>query len=238
MLLNGKFGVLTTSFGFVNASAKDASAAYLHWMNEVVLKQSTDHCEPSEIAGTIEDALMSLFPLESNVPSRSLLVPTKSDWTAYFDNGYRGTDTNASMPVLARTLRTQTMRVVTCPHTLPAKVFNSSRGSYGAVIWTVYGSDGETVRSVYSMNDGGKWEFGQLGEPFAFESPEMYRKRPVRDRFTHELLLQYLENFQIRLDDASFYMPPGKQPAFLVQRVGNSITSRTQYHFGDQEIQI
>jgi hypothetical protein len=49
----------------------------------------------------------------------------------------------------------------------------------------------------------------QNGTPFAFEDLARYESPRVADRFPVELLLSYLQNFDIELFDASFYSGPG-----------------------------
>ncbi|WNG43884.1 hypothetical protein F0U60_07085 [Archangium minus] len=84
---------------------------------------------------------------------------------------------------MAETLGCRGMRVVAVPHTL-----RQDKGRYGTVIFELYGPQQTDwlnyLRTIYAMNDGGRWVFGQSGEPFPFEKLEQYQARKVRDRFT------------------------------------------------------
>jgi hypothetical protein len=55
-------------------------------------------------------------------------------------------------------------------------------------------------RTISAANDGGKWTFSETGERFAFEDPTAYRRRLVCDRFTPEMLAQYLAKLGVPSD--------------------------------------
>lgn len=69
-------------------------------------------------------------------------------------------------------------------------------------------------RVVSASNDGGRWVFDQFGEPFPFEKVERYQERRVRDRFTFEMLKEYL---------------PEGAPAWLVEKTGPVVASHQEY---------
>ena len=66
------------------------------------------------------------------------------------------------------------------------------------------------------MNDGGRWIFETSGEPYDFEQIERYAAKRKRDRFTHEMLAEYLAHFGISAFDESFYLSPSECVAYLV----------------------
>ena len=76
-----------------------------------------------------------------------------------------------------------------------------------------------SLRALSASNDGGRWVFDESGEPFAFEKPEHYKARRVRDRFTFELLKEYLGHLGLSPFQEDFYLPGGA-PAWLVERKG------------------
>jgi len=90
------------------------------------------------------------------------------------------------------------------------------------------GTIGNTVRSIYAANDGGRWVFGHFGEPFAFEQVEKYQERRVRDRFTFEMLKDYLRHLGLSPFEEDFYLPPGSR-AWLIQKTGPATTGGRQY---------
>ena len=119
---------------------------------------------------------------------------------------------------MARTLGCRGLRVVAVPHTL-----RGDKGRYGAVMLTVYGPNQVTgpkyLRVLAAMNDGGRWVFEASGEPFPFEKLEHYQARRVRDRFTFDMLKDYLHHLGLSPFDEHFYLPEGES-AWLVEKTG------------------
>src|SRR5439155_4372090 len=100
---------------------------------------------------------------------RRLIVPTRSGWTAYFDNSILGTDPSP----LAHFSAELSCRAVRMCFGADATIFEL----YGAEEHV--GPDGVPttwVRHVYAMNDG-YWSFDAAGEPQPFERPERYSER-------------------------------------------------------------
>ena len=63
---------------------------------------------------------------------------------------------------------------------------------------TVRDEQGESVRTIICMNDGGRWGFQAYGgEPLAAEAGFDYGARRKRDRFTHENVLALLESLGV-----------------------------------------
>jgi hypothetical protein len=110
------------------------------------------------------------------------------------------------------------MRVVAVPHTI-----RKDKGRYGAVMFELYGPNQTDwlnyLRTIYAANDGGRWVFGQSGEPFPFEKLEQYQARRVRDRFTFDMLKEYLSHLGLHPFEENFYLPDGA-PAWLVEKTG------------------
>ncbi|HLM44595.1 MAG TPA: hypothetical protein VK458_12045, partial [Myxococcaceae bacterium] len=179
------------------------------------------------VSGPLEQALSALLPLTSPEALRQLFIPTRSPWTGYVENARGGTDAASAMSYMARTLGCRGMRVVAVPHTL-----RKDRGRYGAVMWEVYGPR-ETdwlnyLRTLYAANDGGRWVFGQSGEPFPFEKLERYQARKVRDRFTFDMLKEYLHHLGLSPFQEDFYLPRGA-PAWLVEKTGSFVPAQQEY---------
>lgn len=118
------------------------------------------------------------------------------------------------------------------PHTL-RRTAAGGRGRYGSVQLRLHGPDGEppdyAIRVIYAMNDGGPWEFGQFGEPLPFEDVERYQARRVRDRFTMEMLRDYLQELGIRAFDEDFYLPPEHNRAVLLKRTDLRLPNMKKY---------
>jgi hypothetical protein len=150
------------------------------------------------VSGTLEQVLSSLLPLTSGETQRELFIPTRSAWTAYVEHGWTGTDAASPMSYMARRLSIRCLRVVAVPPTLRKQ----QGGRYGAVMLSVYGPEqpgkiSNTVRALAAANDGGRWVFEQSGEPFPFENLEQYQVRRMRDRFTFEMLKDYLRHLEL-----------------------------------------
>ena len=154
------------------------------------------------VGGSLSDALEHLAPLNAGEIRRRLIVPTRSDWTAYFDNSILGTDPS-SLPYFARELSCRGVRMCCAAD---ATIFSL----YGAEEHEgPYGLPTNSVRGVYAMNDS-YWTFDAYGEEQPFEQPERYSERRIRDRFTPEMLRSYLAALGIRAFDEDFYMPNGE----------------------------
>jgi hypothetical protein len=132
------------------------------------------------------------------------------------------------MSVMARRLSIRGLRVVAVPHTL-----RGDQGRYGAVMLDVFGPEQpgkihNYVRALEVANDGGRWVFEQSGEPFPFEQVERYQERRVRDRFTFEMLKDYLRHLGLSPFEEDFYLPEGT-PAWMVEKTGTFTPKQRDY---------
>lgn len=215
------WGVVTSCAGFIEAEPETAARSFLDWQAEIFAGEDVNFVT-QQVTGSIDRVLMTLDPLVSPVPTRYLFIPTASPWAAFVDNGHRGTDPVSAMSVLSKRLRCRAMRVAHVRHTLPRNVTKTSRGEWGATIWTIYPGEGtynDCIRSVFVVNDGGKWKFGQDGEPFSFEDQSLYAAKKIRDRFTFETLERYLAHMGLHPFTPSWYLPPNSS-AILIKKVG------------------
>jgi hypothetical protein len=94
-----------------------------------------------------------------------------------------------------------------------------------AVIWEVFAPShlgGEPPlgyrRSIAAVKDGRRWVFEQSGVPFPFERVEQYAMPRKRDRFTADLLIQYLSHFGLAPLSDSFYSLTASEPATILER--------------------
>jgi hypothetical protein len=74
----------------------------------------------------------------------------------------------------------------------------------------------------------GRWVFDECGEPFPFEKLEQYQARRVRDRFTFDMLKEYLLHLGLSPFEESFYLPSGV-PAWLVERTGPTVPNHEEF---------
>lgn len=96
-----------------------------------------------------------------------------------------------------------------------------SRGRYGSVRLILFGPDGEApynaVREIQAMNDGEQWKLVEFSTPFPFKDTERYRARRAKNRFTLEMLADYLQEVDTRAFDAACYLPSDRNTAALLE---------------------
>jgi hypothetical protein len=205
-LLDNKLAPLTFSVGFLNCSFVKVLEVCLQWK-----RQNYRSIESKEIASPLLDELVELQPL-TPIPRRWLLVPTTSDWVAYFDNGLRGPDPAPFVCYLSQQLCCRGVVVRSVPHTLSEDV-GTKRGTYGGVQFELFASHMTDFlnceRSVSVAYEGGKWSFNASGKMQSFEEAATYQKRRIVDRFTTEMLIRYCYALGIRVDSPEFYKSPG-----------------------------
>ncbi|MBN1206421.1 MAG: hypothetical protein JXB05_16035 [Myxococcaceae bacterium] len=229
LLLEDRWAPVTSTMGFLELGAEQAAQAFASWQRGLVASDGFT-VEVLPVSGTLEQVLSRLLPLTSGERQRRyLFIPTRSAWTAYVNSVWTGTDAASPMSYMARWLSIRCLRVVAVPHTL-----RKNQGvRYGAVMLDVYGPKqpgklNNYVRALGASNDGGRWVFDQSGEPFAFEQVERYQARRVRDRFTFEMLKDYLRHLGLAPFEEDFYMPPGSR-AWLIQKTGPFTTVGREY---------
>ena len=225
LLLEDRWAPVTSEMGFLETSAGHAARAFTAWQAGLRDERGTVlHMRP--VSGSLEQFLSALLPLTSPEPRRYLFMPTRSPWTAFLENARGGTDASSAMAYMARTLGCRGMRVVAVPHTL-----RGNKGRYGAVMFEVFNPHQEGpryLRALGASNDGGRWVFDESGEPFPFEKPERYQARRVKDRFTFDMLKEYLHHLGLAPFDEGFYLPQG-EPAWLVEKTGPVYPHHKEY---------
>jgi hypothetical protein len=227
LLLEDRWAPVTSDMGFLETSAERAVHAFAAWQGELMEPRGiTVVVQP--VSGTLEQVLSSLLPLNNAERRRYLFMPTRSAWTAYLDNGWAGPDAMNIVSYMARILGCRGLRVAAVPHTL-----KKDKGRYGIIALDMYGPQekawlNNSVRAVSASNDGGRWVFDEFGEPFPFEKVEQYKARRVRDRFTFDMLKDYLRHLGLSPFEEGFYLPEGA-PAWLVRKTGPAAPTQRDY---------
>jgi hypothetical protein len=231
LLLDDRFAPITSEIGLLERPAREVVDAYVAWQAEIEgkpfeppemegvivgpvsygadvppepppLPPGQPVLDVRELGDGLEDALAALLPLSTS-PRRYAFVATKSAWTAYFDNGWRGTDAFPPMSVLARELGCRALRVV---------------ARSDAALLEFYGPrDTEWLnveRTVGAVLDGDRWTFVDQGALLPFEDQPRYAARRIRDRFTLDTLAEYAGRLGVRPLDDDFYVTP----AFVLSR--------------------
>lgn len=222
LLFNDKLAPITKEIGFIEASPQEATKAFLNWQRPLIEPRDM-RLSQRTISGSLESILKSLMPLTDLEALRYLFIPTADPrWTAFFDNDWRGTNAD-TVGMIAQHLQSRGLRVVAVPNTIQGHT-KGSKGRYGAIILTVYGPTDNPVhngiRSISVVNDGGRWSFDQYGEPFPFEQTSKYSERYKKNRFTFEMLKDYLKEMSLFPFDEDFYIPSSNNEAILVEKKG------------------
>jgi hypothetical protein len=167
LLLDNRLAPITSTIIFFEAEVGNTVTAFLEWQIPIQNKRGVSF-DQSHLQGNLEGMFKSLLPLTSVERRRFLFFPTRSAWTAFFDNGHQGTDAST---YICKPLNCRALRITAVPHTK-----RDGKGRYGAVIFSLYGpeSNGPTnlVRSVYAANDGGEWVFNATGTKQSFEQED------------------------------------------------------------------
>lgn len=226
LLLGDRWAPVTSEMGFLETGAEHAARAFAAWQEGLQAPRGIA-VEVRPVSGSLEQALSTLLPITRPETQRHLFIPTGSPWTAYVENGWGGTYASGAMRYMARTLGCRGLRVVAVPNTI-----RKDKGRFGAVMLEVYGPHRTEwlnyVRVVSASNDGGHWVFDQSGEPFAFEKVEQYQARRVKDRFTFDMLKEYLRHLGLSPFEEDFYLPEGA-PAWLVERQGPVAPTHSEF---------
>jgi len=221
LLYDDKLAPITSTLGFLKCDAETAATTFYRW-ETVICPQPRRCVEMGNItSGSLEDIVKHLLPLTSCAHTRYLFVPTRGQWTAYFDNGWCGSDPSSVVSYLAEQIGCLGVRAAWVPNTL-----RNRKGRLGSVVFEVYDKPNPILnirRSVYLVNEGNwtnNWDFGTSGEPFPFEQTERYQAKRKTDRFTPEMLDTYLKEFGIDAFSEDFYVATKENPAKLVSMKG------------------
>ena len=143
-------------------------------------------------------------------------MQTHSDWVGCFQNGIQGSDPFPAMSYLARQMGVLAMRVCSSP----------DGAMYPATIWEVYAPESlgghpplGYRRSIVCMNDGDHWVFEESGDRFSFEQVHRYSEKRKKDRFTRDMLHEYLRDFGIEPFSDAFFRVEAGAPAVRLQQI-------------------
>jgi hypothetical protein len=220
LLFANRLYPITREFAFVEAPCHRVEQ-FAAWQQRIGQWRGIE-LVVQDLTGDLESALMRLLPFTAVENRRYLFVPTASTWTAYFDNGHRGSDPGPPVSFLAQHLKTRWVRVV-------ADVgFSGSPGDKvraRELILEFHGPQARfgpilTDKRILDLTAGesGRWQFRQIGTPLPFERLERYAARRTPDRFDVALMQEYLLALGVQAFDDAFYMPDGV--AHLVEKVG------------------
>lgn len=191
---------VTHDFGLIRSDVDTIAAVRPEMYRDAGLE-----VEVTPLQGRPDDCFSRLEPL-SPAPTKEMYLATTFGWSAFFQNGCRGSDPFLPMLQLSRALGVTALRACVTP----------AAARYQAVILEVYdtpdaGGDAHgRRRSIAAANDGGRWVFDQSGTPFPFEDAAAYQANRRRDRFTPAMLRSFLAELGIP-DLADETIGPGGQ---------------------------
>lgn len=216
-LLNDDFFPLTSSIVFLKADSESAASAYEEWM-----KSLRRPIERTLVSGELADLLPSLLPLQG-WDGRLLFVPTKSDWTACFSNCWAaGPQTPALEYLACAYLKCVCVSICAVPGTNVGK-YPEMKGRFIETAMNIVDPHNAPpplyeLRSILCCNNSyvvSNWIFKTQGKELSFEKPENYSAKRVKDRFTPELLEEYLLAMGIRAFDEHFYCAQGSDATLV-----------------------
>ncbi len=193
--LAGSMDPFTQTIYFLRASYEDTvKARHQAWKSREAM---TEHQGPLP-------RLLALLEPFSHAHWKALIVECQCDWTAVFDQGADLTNTAH----FATELRTLGVRTEYSPHVRrDGRIIR-----YGATaLWMTDGSRTDLrplcgLRSIQASYQSG-WQWDLSGELQAWEEPERYARKLVRERFDLALMNQYCRALGIRREEAAFYGP-------------------------------
>jgi hypothetical protein len=218
-ILNDKYAPITNSFGFIEGGIEEIVEKFLNWRR--IIKTLNPQClsidEKKVSENSLGEIIHHLTPLNYGEANRYLFIPTKSNWVAYFDNCYKGTDNGViyHFPTLTQ------KRGIIFHRTIfsQKKIDNKWVGDIGSLGFSIYQpQDGisRVRRYVNLMKDMGKWSFEQYGEPLLIENIEKYHERQKSQRFSTSDLIRILNYFDIDLLSDNFFLQGFSNPSHLV----------------------
>jgi hypothetical protein len=178
-------GPVTQEVGYIDAPPETVVPWLRDGLGDGWMMRSTDW-------QSLAQATAELAP--SPTMTRNAAVPVDG-WTLLLTNGPTGTDVGLVPSLAARELGCRAVR---------ALCVADNEGELPARIMEVFGPDGSgpllARRAIVAANDGGGWVFETTGDPMPFERPDQYGRPRKWERFTPELLYDYLRQLNVPID--------------------------------------
>lgn len=213
-LFHGRLAPITHSMGFIKRPCADVVQGFLDWQRPIQNSRGVS-IEVQTIDGNFEYCLKQLLPLTSVERRRFLFLPTKSEWTAFFDNGHQGSDVFTPLSFLAENLKCDAVR--------STYISENSKKGWPAIIFELYGPEEADFlnykRSISLAFDGKKWSFSDSGEVQYYENTKQYTASSLKERFNFETLDKYLRSIGIMAFDSNYY-GLSESPSILVEKFG------------------
>jgi len=199
-LLENRFAPVTFTIGFLEADITRVSAFLESWRDSINRRQRVK-C----VSASLADMLKALAPV-TYPETKELLVVTDSTWTAYFVNSSRVPNIAGVMSHVSSNLHVRGVLVSYVPGTVDATGVTRLHASVHMELFSPTNTDFLNYeRSIGVFSEDGRWQFIASGRTQAFERPDEYTKRLVKDRFTPALLAEYSKSLGIEGFSSDFY---------------------------------
>jgi hypothetical protein len=144
------------------------------------------HDAPMHLVDTTTDPhdALEYLSLLSWPASRHIACSATQNCTALVNNSRNGSDYADQKVWLARHLHSRLARIVIQTGRTWTRGTDRETLQYAATIFELFDDNGELIRSVACMDDGGRWVFAESGQPHAIEQSFPYGARRKRDRFS------------------------------------------------------
>ena len=189
--LHGTWEPYTSHISFIESRFDAAVKQFSKWQGKIRPPASL-----AQHRGELAQHLALLDPYW--FPLKTLLVETRSNWTAVFGNPH----SLGAAHVLSKAMR---LRSVETSFSVDVVVGGRVR-NYGNCEFHLI-DRGESVRTIQVSRQSSGWEVYLLGTQQAYEEPEHYQARIKRDRFDIELLNKYCFALGIDRANPEFYGP-------------------------------
>lgn len=146
--------------------------------------------------------------------SRHVLFPVGDGCSALINNSRNGSDYADYACRLALHLGARFARVVNHPGRVWSNGTDREVLQWEAHSFCLYGADGEVIRSVDCLDDGGRWDFSEFGNRHPIESTFPYTARRKRDRFTVEHLETLVAAFGLPHVGPTSFLQAGRYVLF------------------------
>ena len=220
-----EFRPITRACNIVEAPIEDCIGAAIDTRKAIFSREMRSLGTPEKISSfslstavageSLEAGLSYLVPLAAPTPTRYLFLQTvRAPWAVFFSNWKICSGHPELVGGIAKRLKTRGIYALLQEHTR-----KKNKGYYGGFKIHFYDASEQASRRIECINDAGPWFFGQEGDPLPFEDIERYERPNKRERFTDEMLSDYLQQFGLRPYDDDFYKVDAAHPAKGLQAV-------------------
>lgn len=227
MILDDTLRPITDAMGLLHRNSYECAEALRAW-------RSTTHAGGVELRRlqgvTLREQILAVCPLVDRGVSREVIIPVTPEWSAYFGNGWRGTDLSSVVPMLSRNLGCLAI-AVTCTPDLGRRPHKR----YGARIVEVYAASATAIRAIWASNDGGRWVSGTTGQPVPEEDAAWMAPPSAKDRFTQRDLRQFVSRMVPGALDTDTWLA---DPSFCVASRGATVVTATEHDLAEVQQRI